>query len=153
MESEDQAEDVQRGTNRRGDEFPDELQRRESRLKKIREQKSQHYFTDPDSRIMRDSNKGWDPCGNAMVQGFSAICVGCLSERHGANRLSFSPNRQLAPCRSSWLPSQCDSRMFQGGRQTNGCTANTATSSDCCRPLGEPFTIIAHGEVTRRAVS
>ena len=108
-ESEDQAEDAQHGTNRRGDELPDELQRRESRLKKIREAKAaleeeartkaaaeheaknagraaegqepqsinldeikpepkaQRNFTDPDSKIMKASNKGWDQCGNAQV--------------------------------------------------------------------------------------
>ena len=108
-ESEDQAEDAQHGANRRGDELPDELQRRESRLKKIREAKAaleqearakaaaeneaknaaraaegkepksinldevkpepqaQRNFTDPDSRIMKASNKGWDQCGNAQA--------------------------------------------------------------------------------------
>ena len=108
-ESEDQAEDAQHGSNRRGDELPDELQRRESRLKKIREAtaaleeearakaaaeheaknaaraaegqepqsinldeikpepKAQRNFTDPDSKIMKASNKGWDPCGNPQV--------------------------------------------------------------------------------------
>ena len=108
-ESEDQAEDAQHGTNRRGNELPDELQRRESRLKKIREAtaaleeearakaaaeheaknaaraaegqepqsinldeikpepKAQRNFTDPDSKIVKASNKGWDPCGNAQV--------------------------------------------------------------------------------------
>ena len=108
-ESEDQAEDAQHGSNRRGDELPDELQRRESRLKKIREAtaaleeearakaaaeheaknaaraaegqepqsinldeikpepKAQRNFTDPDSKIVKASNKGWDPCGNAQV--------------------------------------------------------------------------------------
>lgn len=108
-EAEDQADDAQHGANRRGDELPDELHRRESRLKKIREAKAaleaeararaaadhaaknaaraaegqepkpvnlddvkpepkaQRNFTDPDSRIMRASNKGWDQCGNAQV--------------------------------------------------------------------------------------
>ena len=108
-ESEDQADDAQHGSNRRGDELPDELQRRESRLKKIREAKAaleeearakaaaeleaknaaraaagqeplsinldevppdpkaQRNFTDPDSKIMKVSNKGWDQCGNAQV--------------------------------------------------------------------------------------
>ena len=108
-ESEDQAEDAQHGANRRGDELPDELQRRESRLQKIREAKAaleeearakaaaeheaknavrvvegkepksinldevkpepkaQRNFTDPDSRIMKASNKGWDQCGNAQA--------------------------------------------------------------------------------------
>ena len=108
-EAEDQAEDAQHGANRRGDELPDELHRRESRLKKIREAKAaleaeararavaenesknaarvaegkepkpvdldqvrpeakaQRNFTDPDSRIMPASNKGWDQCGNAQA--------------------------------------------------------------------------------------
>ena len=39
-EAEDQADDAQHGANRRGDELPDELQRRESRLKKIRAAKA-----------------------------------------------------------------------------------------------------------------
>jgi len=108
-EAEDQADDAQHGANRRGDELPGELHRRESRLKKIREAKAaleaearakaaadnaaknavraaegkepktinleevtpeakaQRNFTDPDSRIMPASNKGWDQCGNAQV--------------------------------------------------------------------------------------
>ena len=108
-EAEDQADDAQHGANRRGDELPDELHRRESRLKKIREAKAaleaeardrasaenesknaarvaegkepkqvdldqvrpepkaQRNFTDPDSRIMPASNKGWDQSGNAQV--------------------------------------------------------------------------------------
>ena len=108
-ETEDQADDAQHGANRRGDELPDELQRRESRLQKIREAKAaleeearakaaaenaaknaireaegkepqpinlddvrpdpkaQRNFTDPDSKIMKASNKGWDQCGNAQV--------------------------------------------------------------------------------------
>lgn len=108
-EAEDQSDDAQHGANRRGDELPAELQRRESRLEKIREAKaaleeearakalakneaenvareaegkepksinldevrpdpkSQRNFTDPDSRIMKASNKGWDQCGNAQA--------------------------------------------------------------------------------------
>ena len=29
--------------------------------------KAQHNFTDPDARIMKSSNKGWDQCGNAQA--------------------------------------------------------------------------------------
>ena len=91
--------------DRRGDELPDELGRREQRLKKIRaakaaleeqarakaavdaaarkaegrppakiapqdavpDPKDQRNFTDPESRIMKTSNKGWDQCGNAQA--------------------------------------------------------------------------------------
>ena len=75
----DAAEDAEYGTDRRGDELPAELQRRESRLKRIREAtralkaraqeeaaatgeptetatpdpKAQYNFTDPESRIMK----------------------------------------------------------------------------------------------------
>jgi transposase len=75
----DAAEDAEFGPNRRGDELPAELQRRESRLKRIREAKralearakdeaaaagkpaesakpdpkAQYNFTDPESRIMK----------------------------------------------------------------------------------------------------
>jgi transposase len=78
-EAADAAEDAQYGTDRRGDELPAELQRRESRLKRIREAKralearakeeatsagkpdesakpdstAQYNFTDPESRIMK----------------------------------------------------------------------------------------------------
>jgi transposase len=78
-EAVDAAEDAEYGTDRRGDELPAELQRRESRLKRIREAtralktrakeeaaakgqpvesakpdpKAQYNFTDPESRIMK----------------------------------------------------------------------------------------------------
>src|SRR5438105_3570457 len=76
-EAADAAEDAEYGPDRRGDELPAELQRRESRLKRIREakraletrakeeaaaagepegkpdSKAQYNFTDPESRIMK----------------------------------------------------------------------------------------------------
>ena len=81
-EAADAAEDAQYGKNRRGDELPEELQRRESRLKKIQEakrvveararekaaaeggdpkeaqpqDKDQYNFTDPESRIMKGAD-------------------------------------------------------------------------------------------------
>ena len=99
----DAADDEQFG-DRHGDELPDELARRKSRLAKIREarealeeaarqkakehvakmeaegrhhrtdpeeavpkDKDQRNFTDPDSKIMKTSNKGFDQCGNAQI--------------------------------------------------------------------------------------
>ena len=99
----DKADDEQFG-DRHGDELPDELARRESRLAKIREarkaleeaarqkaedhvakmeaegrnhrtdpakavpkEKAQRNFTDPESKIMKTSNKGFDQCGNAQI--------------------------------------------------------------------------------------
>jgi transposase len=101
----DQAEDRTYGRDRRGDELPEELTRRQGRLQKIREAKAaleaeardqaraaeaerqregkppsgkdpeqakpepkaQYNFTDPDSHIMKVSNKGWDQCLNAEI--------------------------------------------------------------------------------------
>jgi transposase len=101
----DEAEDVEHGPDRHGDELPDELARRQSRLAKIQRArelleerarieateeaarrkaegksppkvppaeatpgpKDQINFTDPESRIMKASNKGWDQCGNAQA--------------------------------------------------------------------------------------
>ena len=110
-ESIDVEEDRTYGKDRRGDELPQALARRETRLKRIEEakraleaqgkaaaeaeqarreqedqkanrsgrgrkrtpistvpdDKKQYNFTDPDSRIMKASNKGWDQCGNAQA--------------------------------------------------------------------------------------
>jgi transposase len=101
----DETEDACHGPDRRGDELPEELARRQSRLAKIQqakaqleeraqaeeaaeaarraaegkappavapadavpEPKDQINFTDPESRIMKTSNKGWDQCGNAQA--------------------------------------------------------------------------------------
>ena len=92
-EAADAAEDAQYGADRRGDELPAELQRRETRLKKIREAKraleerarqqaegegkpreevqqarpadtAQYNFTDPESRLMKG--------GEGLVQGYNA---------------------------------------------------------------------------------
>jgi len=99
----DEADDARHG-DARGDELPDELARRETRLAKIREAKAaleeqarqkaaahaeklasegrtprndpdeavpkpkdQRNFTDPESKIMKTSNKGFDQCGNAQA--------------------------------------------------------------------------------------
>src|SRR6516164_8858078 len=104
-ESADATEDAAHGPGRRGDELPEELARRQSRLAKIQQAKAmleeraraeaaeeatrrqeegkappatapadavprpkdQINFTDPESRIMRVANKGWDQCGNAQA--------------------------------------------------------------------------------------
>lgn len=104
-EEADHAEDKTYGRDCRGEELPEELARRQSRLHKIREAKAaleaeareqaravaaerqqagqppagpdpeqakpepkaQYNFTDPESQIMKVSNKGWDQCINAEV--------------------------------------------------------------------------------------
>jgi transposase len=104
-EATDATEDAAQGPDRRADELPEELARRQSRLAKIQQAtalleeraraeaaagaarrealgkappatapadvtprpKDQINFTDPESRIMKVSNKGWDQCGNAQA--------------------------------------------------------------------------------------
>ncbi len=92
-DKEDAAEDARYGREKRGDELPEELRRRETRLKKIREakraledrareeaeeagkgvekawpkKKTQYNFTDPESRIMKGSG--------GFVQGYNAQVV------------------------------------------------------------------------------
>ena len=109
-EARDAEEDERYGANRRGDELPEELARRKTRLKRIAEarraleseakqaaeeegqrreeenggrtrgsgrkrkaiqtvpdDKAQYNFTDPETRIMKASNKGFDQCGNAQA--------------------------------------------------------------------------------------
>ena len=101
----DNADDEEHGSDKRGDELPEELARRELRLKKILaakaaleqqardkaaaeavaretegkspakpkpegvvpDPKAPRNFTDPESRIMKSSNKGWDQCGNGQA--------------------------------------------------------------------------------------
>ena len=94
-EATDAEEDGRYGKESRGDELPKELSRRQDRLAKIlaakqaleerarRKQdddedgpggeavkvddKAQYNFTDPESRIMKANNKGWDQSGNAQA--------------------------------------------------------------------------------------
>jgi transposase len=91
----DQDEDARFGADRRGDELPEELANATSRLKKIREAKlaleekarevegqepkakSQRNFTDPESSIMKDSNKAFVQAYNcqAAVDASSQVIV------------------------------------------------------------------------------
>jgi transposase len=116
-EATDAAEDAQYGADRRGDELPAELQRRETRLKRIREakralearareeaaatsdsppavrpaDKAQYNFTDPESRIMHGPD-GFVQAYNAQV----AVNELQLIVGHGVTQ---EPNdkRQLLP--------------------------------------------------------
>ena len=98
----DAAEDAHHGLDLRGDEVPEALQRRESRRAAIRaaqaaleararaeaqadtpaapvtpKPKSQYNFTDPESRIMKTSQDGFQQCYNAqiVVDGDSQLIV------------------------------------------------------------------------------
>jgi transposase len=142
-EAVDRQEDQEYGTDRRGDELPQELARRQSRLKRIQEakkaleaeareaakqaqkqrqqqddksgdepqrgrkpkavsevpeDKKQYNFTDPESKIMKVSNKGWDQCGNAQaaVDSKNQIIVACDVTNETNDKQQFEPMLQKA---------------------------------------------------------
>jgi transposase len=136
-EAVDQEEDKQYGADRRGDELPAELARREGRLKRIQQakkaleaeakaaaeqarkereadskndkkpkggrkpkpvcvipaDKKQYNFTDPESKIMKVSNKGWDQCANAQAAADShkQIIVACDVSNETNDKQQFEP--------------------------------------------------------------
>ena len=61
------------------------------------EAKAQRNFTDPDSKIMKASNKGWDQCGNApaLVDEFQLIIAAAVTPQ--ANDV-----RQVAPMEANF---------------------------------------------------
>ena len=61
------------------------------------EAKAQRNFTDPDSKIMKASNKGWDQCGNApaLVDEFRLIVAAAVTPQ--ANDV-----RQVAPMEANF---------------------------------------------------
>jgi transposase len=142
-ESADAAEDKEYGKNRRGDELPAELARRESRLKKITEarkaleaeakaaaeeerrrqeeedrkrggkpggdrtidpekavpaDKAQYNFTDPETKIMKANNKGFDQCGNgqAVVDRENQVIVAADVTNEANDKRQFRPMAEQA---------------------------------------------------------
>jgi len=128
-QSSDEADDAHYGVDRRGDELPAALNRRETRLQKIREAKAaleeqarrkaadhvakleaegralrndpdaavpkpkdQRNFTDPESKIMKTSNKGFDQCGNAQAVANEAQIIVAADVTDQAN-----DSRQVEP--------------------------------------------------------
>jgi transposase len=138
----DQQEDDKYGPDRRGDELPEELSRRENRLKRIQEAKKalevkakaaaqqvqeqreadstnddkpqrgrrpkpisdipadnkQYNFTDPESKIMKVNNKGWDQCANAQaaVDSKNQIIVACDVTNETNDKQQFEPMLEKA---------------------------------------------------------
>jgi len=138
----DEQEDNRYGPDRRGDELPEELARRESRLKRIQQAKKaleaeaktvarkaqeqremdsknddkpkrgrkprpisdipaddkQYNFTDPESKIMKVANKGWDQCANAQaaVDSKKQIIVACDVTNETNDKRQFEPMLEKA---------------------------------------------------------
>jgi hypothetical protein len=149
-EAADGQEDQEQGRDHRGEELPEELARRESRLQRIRKakqaleaqakavaeqtrreqealgaerrdapaqnggqaqevpdvppEKKQYNFTDPESKIMKASNKGWDQCGNAQAAGDGPqqIIVACDVTDQPKDKQQFAP--MLTPARENVGP-------------------------------------------------
>ena len=142
-EAVDQQEDKEYGPDHRGDELPQELARRQNRLKRIQqakkaleaeageaagqaqkqrehqackndgkpkdgkkakavsevpEDKKQYNFTDPESKIMKVSNKGWDQCGNAQAAADSKrqIIAACDVTNETNDKQRFEPMLEKA---------------------------------------------------------
>lgn len=112
-EAVDAEEDHRYGKDKRGDELPRELARRESRLKKIREVKAaleaeekarmiqavapedkrQRNFTDPDSRIMLSADKSFVQAYNcqAAVDSQSQVIVACEAPNQASDKPHLKP--------------------------------------------------------------
>lgn len=58
----------------------------------------QYNFTDPESKIMKVSNKGWDQCGNAQaaVDSYKQIIVACDVTNQTNDKQQFEPMLQKA---------------------------------------------------------
>ena len=109
-EAVDEEEDRRYGKDKRGDELPRGLARRETRLKKIREAKAaleaealeqakvvednkQRNFTDPDSRIMLSSDKSFIQAYNcqAAVDSQSQVVVACEATNQASDKPHLKP--------------------------------------------------------------
>jgi transposase len=130
-EAADAAEDAQYGADQRGDELPAELQRRERRLKKIREakraleerarrqaeqegkpaaeakpaDKDQYSFTDPESRLMKGSD-GWLQGYNAQaaVESSLQLIVGQSVTQAGNDKEQIVPMVEVIERQSGQRP-------------------------------------------------
>ena len=130
-EAADAKEDAQYGADQRGDELPAELQRRETRLKKIREarraleerarqqaeqdgkpaaeakpaDKDQYSFTDPESRLMKGSD-GWLQGYNAQaaVESTLQLIVGQSVTQAGNDKEQIAPMVEVIERQSGQRP-------------------------------------------------
>jgi hypothetical protein len=142
--SADEAEDAVHGPDARGDQLPEKLSRRQSRLAKLQESKkaleeaaqaaaqaeeerrrveeearreagesprtrkpvdpapapkAQRNFTDPESKIMKGTNKGFDQCGNAQAVANEGPIFGQIEQVRGVRQFLL---RGLEKMRAEW---------------------------------------------------
>jgi transposase len=131
-EAVDAEEDARYGKECAGNELPEELQRRETRLKRIREAKraleerarakakkegqpvekaqpkakDQYNFTDPESRIMKSSNEGFVQAYNAqiVVEPELQLIVGQAVTQAGNDKEQVAPMMQTVEAQSGQRP-------------------------------------------------
>ena len=69
------------------------------------EAKAQRNFTDPDSKIMKASNKGWDQCGNApaLVDEFQLIIAAAVTpQANDVRQVARMLDQMLAPMEANF---------------------------------------------------
>jgi transposase len=131
-EAVDAEEDARYGKECAGNELPEELQRRETRLKRIREAKraleerarakakkegqpvekaqpkakDQYNFTDPESRIMKSSSEGFVQAYNAQIVGEPELqlIVGQAVTQAGNDKEQVAPMMQTVEAQSGQRP-------------------------------------------------
>jgi transposase len=131
-EAVDAEEDARYGKECAGNELPEELQRRETRLKRIREAKraleerarakakkegqpvekaqpkakDQYNFTDPESRIMKSSSEGFVQAYNAqiVVEPELQLIVGQAVTQAGNDKEQVAPMMQTVEAQSGQRP-------------------------------------------------
>ena len=69
----------------------------------VPDDKAQYNFTDPESKIMKTSNKGFDQCGNAQVIATEDQVIVAADVTNQANDV-----RQVQPCLLYTSPSPRD---------------------------------------------
>jgi len=90
------AEQARREQEQRPEEREDVPGKRGRHAQEVSElpaEKKQYNFTDPESKIMKASNKGWDQCGNAQaaVDGHKQIIVACDVTDQPNDKQQFAP--------------------------------------------------------------
>lgn len=89
----EQARQEQEQEHEAPDEFPGKRGRRAKETSEGPAEKKQYNFTDPESKIMKTSNKGWDQCGNAqaVVDGHQQVIVACDVTDQPNDKQQFAP--------------------------------------------------------------
>ncbi len=164
-EAADEDEDARYGADRRGDELPAELARRERRLQTIREAKAaleaearaeaeakgrrddepprpkpkaQRNFTDPDSKIMKTADRSFHQCysGQAVVDEAAQVIVACDLSNQAPDAPHLEPMLAQLEENVAFLPGL----ELEGAQLLADAGYYSERNVDACRELGlDPF--------------